>query len=78
MGTASQLKSVVPSIYEHYDDDAWQYSTDFDTAKNLLADAGYANGATINMVIANDNPTHEQIAILLQTAFRNINVDSNQ
>lgn len=75
LGTASQLKSVVPSIYEHYNDDAWQYSTDFETAKKLLADAGYANGATINMVIANDNPTHEQIAILLQTAFRNINVE---
>jgi len=76
LGTAKQLKSVVPSVYEHYyGDQVWKYSTDYAKAKELLAEAGYPNGAEISIVISNDQPTHEQLAILLQTSFRNIGVE---
>ncbi|MCC8179506.1 MAG: ABC transporter substrate-binding protein [Planctomycetes bacterium] len=74
LGTATQSKSVIPSIYPGYNPSFWNYSTDFAKAKELLAQAGYPDGFRTKLTINAGVPQQEQIAILLQSAFRNIGV----
>lgn len=75
LGTATQSRSVVPSIYPGYNGSFWDYKTDYAKAKQLLADAGYPNGFKTKLTINAGVPQQEQIAILLQSAFKNIGVD---
>lgn len=75
LGTATQSKSVTPSIYPGYNPSYWDYSTDYEKAKQLLAEAGYPNGFNTKISIISGMPQQEQIAILLQSAFRKIGVN---
>ena len=75
MGYATQLTSVVPSIYPDHTSDYWKYDTDLEKAQALLAEAGYGEGFTTNVYIENTNPVMEQIAIMMQTNFREIGVN---
>ena len=77
MGYASRSTSVVPSIYPDHTSDHWAFDTDLQKAKQLLTEAGYADGFTTNVYIENTNPAMEQIAILMQSNFREIGVEVN-
>jgi peptide/nickel transport system substrate-binding protein len=75
LGTATQLKSVIPSSYPGFTDEYFKYSKNFDEAKKLLAEAGYPNGFQTVMEIMADYATDEQIAIIVKDSLKNIGVD---
>lgn len=55
------------------------YTYDLEKAKQLLAEAGYANGFTVNLTysMANPGPENEQVAILIADSLRQIGVTVN-
>jgi len=75
LGRAKQSKSLIPSTYPGYTDRYWKYSTDYDKAKELLAEAGYPNGFKCKLTIENANPQSEQTALLIQSSFRQVGID---
>jgi peptide/nickel transport system substrate-binding protein len=78
LGQAGEAKSLVPNLMPTSDFSLSPYSTDFEKAKALLAEAGYADGAglpEITLSIAGDDVQKEQIAILMQAALKSINME---
>ncbi len=75
LGEASPLYSPVPSIYPGYTKEFWEYGTDLEKARALLAEAGYGDGFKLDMVIEASQSQHEQIAIFLQSSLREIGVE---
>jgi peptide/nickel transport system substrate-binding protein len=65
----------IPVQGQLHDSSLWPYSFDLDKARQLLTEAGYANGFEFTLDIAQGDPTVEQIAILLKDAFSQIGVD---
>lgn len=74
MGMAKQETGPIPSIYPGYKD-YFNYTTDYEKAKALLAEAGYPNGFDMKITVQTGNPQHEQISIQMQSAFKNIGVN---
>lgn len=75
LGTASQLRSVIPSSYPGYDGDNFKYKLDYEEAKRLLAEAGYPDGFDTVMEIMTDYAQDEQIAIIVRDSLKNIGVN---
>lgn len=75
LGTATQLKSVIPSPYPSFTDEFWKYKTDYAEAKRLLAEAGHPDGFSTVLEIMADYPQDEQIAIIVRDSLKNIGVD---
>jgi peptide/nickel transport system substrate-binding protein len=75
LGTARRWKSPVPSIFPGYTDKYWNYDTNADTAKSLLAQAGMADGFQTTLSWDSGFSDHEGIAVLLQTALAGIGVN---
>lgn len=74
LGQAKQLKSLVCSTYPMSTDKYFQYSFDLEKAKSLLNEAGYSDGFTCKITIDNTNVQAEQVALLMQSAFKQIGV----
>lgn len=72
-GKAFPATSVVPDLYPGHID-AFQYKKDTAKAKELLTQAGYANGFDMTLTYDSAQPEHEQTAVILQTALREIGV----
>lgn len=53
----------------------WPYTYDLEKAKALLTEAGYADGFEFTMDIQSGNPVIEELAILLQSTFKEIGVE---
>lgn len=75
LGTANQLKSIIPSPYPSHTDEHWKFSKDYDEAKRLLAEAGYPDGFSTVLEIMADYTQDEQIAIIVKDSLKNIGVD---
>jgi peptide/nickel transport system substrate-binding protein len=75
LGTANQAKSPVASAYPGFNGSYWQYKLDYDKAKELLAQAGYAKGFDTVMELMVDYPQDEQIAIILKNSFAKVGVN---
>ena len=74
-GNASQAYGTVTEGYASFTGDQyWDYATDLDKARELLADAGYADGFESSILINADVQEQEEIAVLLQDAFADIGV----
>ena len=67
----------VPLDGQFHDSSLWPFSYDPDAARALLAEAGYADGFEITLDIASGVSTTEQIAVVLQSAWRDIGVTMN-
>ncbi len=76
-GQAKQLKSPCPSFMPMYDPSGWNYKYDLDTAKKLLAEAGYPNGFSFDFVLGSGFSDWEQDAVLIQASFAKIGVKMN-
>ncbi|RNF39031.1 glutathione ABC transporter substrate-binding protein [Planococcus salinus] len=64
---------VAPGIFGHTDDvESIEY--DMDQARALLEEAGYADGFTTS-IWTNDNPQRQSIAVLVQEALAELNID---
>lgn len=73
-GNGLVSKGPIPVAGQFHDSTLWPYSYDLEKAKQLLVEAGYADGFEFTLDIAQGDPTSEQIAILLQDAFAQIGV----
>lgn len=75
-GRARRMYGAVPSGYSSYlGDEAYPYNTDYDKAKQLLAEAGYPDGFDASITINQAVPTSERVAVLVQESFSNIGVN---
>lgn len=75
LGTAKQLKSVIPSAYPGFTDEFFKYEVDYDEAQRLLAEAGYADGFDTTITIMTEYSTQEQIAILVKDSLKKIGIN---
>ncbi|MEK4387143.1 glutathione ABC transporter substrate-binding protein [Solibacillus sp. FSL W7-1464] len=66
---------LAPSVYG-YDDSVEPLTYDVEKAKELLAEAGLADGFTTT-IWTNDNPQRQDIAIMLQEELKKINVTAD-
>ncbi len=76
-GKAKVSAGPVPVDGKHHDGSVWPYSYDPDKARELLAEAGYADGFEFTLEIASGVATTEQIAVVLQAAFADVGVTMN-
>lgn len=76
-GQAKQAKSPCPSFMPMYDNSAWNYKYDLDTAKKMLAEAGYPDGFSFDFVLGSGFSDWEQDAVLIQASFAKIGVKMN-
>ena len=75
-GKAKKLDYVIPSAMpSHITDTTGAYTEDLDKAKALLAEAGYADGFDMKLVISTGNQDNEDTAILVQAELAKIGVN---
>ena len=76
-GDAAPLSMVAPSSYPDYAGEVWPYPADGDieTAKQLLAEAGYPDGFDIPLLINADVADHDNVAVLLRDSLAQIGVN---
>ena len=74
-GIGSPLNGCMPNIYAGFTDKFWKYKYDPEMAKALLKEAGLASGFTTSLAYNAGDPVQEPIAILYQTALRDIGVE---
>lgn len=75
-GKAKKLDYVIPSAMPgHITDTTGAYTQDLDKAKALLAEAGYADGFDMKLVISTGNQDYEDTAILVQAELAKIGVN---
>ncbi len=76
-GKAKVSAGPVPVDGKHHDGSLWPYHYNPDKARELLAEAGHADGFEFTLDIASGVSTTEQIAVVLQAAFADIGVTMN-
>ena len=74
-GQADKLTAPMPYIYPMADTSFFDYNYNVDKAKKLLAEAGFPEGFKTTLSYNAGDPTQEPIALLYQTALRQIGVD---
>jgi ABC-type transport system substrate-binding protein len=76
-GLGTQAKSIVPPAIEAHDPSGWNFATDVERAKRLLAEAGRPNGLSATLEYAEIFWWEEALAIQLrsQLARANINLE---
>jgi peptide/nickel transport system substrate-binding protein len=71
----SSLNGCMPNIYAGFTDKFWKYKYDPEMAKALLKEAGLSSGFKTSLAYNAGDPVQEPIAILYQTALRDIGVE---
>jgi peptide/nickel transport system substrate-binding protein len=74
-GLGSPLNGCMPNIYPAFTDKFWKYTYDPEQAKALLKEAGLSSGFKTSLAYNAGDPVQESIAILYQTALRDIGVE---
>ena len=74
-GLAEPLTGCMPNIYAGFTDKFWKYKYDPEMAKALLKEAGLGSGFKTSLAYNAGDPVQEPIAILYQTALRDIGVE---
>src|SRR5216683_1189611 len=74
-GLGGPLNGCMPNIYAGFTDKFWKYKYDPAMAKALLKEAGLASGFKTSLAYNAGDPVQEPIAILYQTALRDIGVE---
>jgi len=74
-GYATQARGAAPAGVWPYSEEVNQYTQDLDMARELLAEAGYADGFDMRLTYAAENITEERFAPLLKDAFAEVGVN---
>lgn len=74
-GFGTQSRGPVPQGVFPWSDEVDQYQQDLDAARDLLDQAGYGDGFSIEMTYASENQNEERFAPVLADAFAEIGVD---
>ncbi len=74
-GLAVEWQGVLPAIFPGYFTRN-DYDYNLDKARELLEEAGYAEGFEIPISYSSGDPIQEQVAIAIQTSLREINIDA--
>lgn len=74
-GYGSKLEAVMPGFYPGATDAYFKYGYDLEKAKALLAEAGFADGFSTTLAYNAGDPIEEPIAIMYQTALKQIGVN---
>jgi peptide/nickel transport system substrate-binding protein len=74
-GQADKLTAPVPYIYPMADSQYFDYDLNIDKAKQLLKEAGHADGFSSTISYNAGDPVQEPIALILQTSLRRIGVN---
>jgi peptide/nickel transport system substrate-binding protein len=74
-GIASPLNGCMPNIYPGFTNQFWKFKYDPEMAKALLKEAGMSSGFKTSLAYNAGDPVQEPIAILYQTALRDIGVE---
>jgi peptide/nickel transport system substrate-binding protein len=73
-GYGTKLTGVMPGFYPGATSEFFGYDTDLEKAKALLVEAGFPNGFTSTLAYNAGDPIEEPIAIMYQTALKEIGV----
>ncbi|SDH61430.1 peptide/nickel transport system substrate-binding protein [Leifsonia sp. 98AMF] len=76
-GYGTQSHGPVPKGIFPYSEKVPQYKQDLEKAKSLLAESGHANGLTLNLTYASENPAETRFVPLIKDAFAKIGVTLN-
>ncbi len=74
-GFGTQSRGPVPQGVFPWSEDVPQYEQDLDKARDLLAEAGHADGFSIEMTYASENQNEERFAPIIVDAFAEIGVE---
>lgn len=74
-GEAKAGKGVWPQNSIWFEDAEWPYRHDPERAKQLLAEAGYADGLEFTVEIKDSDADAAALAVPLQTALRDVGID---
>ena len=74
-GQAQRLWGPLPTGSAYQDPSLWKYDTNLDTARELLAEAGYADGMDVTLSISNARAQHEQIAVRIQNQLKEVGIN---
>jgi peptide/nickel transport system substrate-binding protein len=74
-GLATQARGAAPAGVWPYSEEVAQYSQDLEKARELLAEAGHADGFDLRLTYAAENITEERFAPLLKDAFAEVGVN---
>jgi peptide/nickel transport system substrate-binding protein len=72
---ASPLNGCMPSIYPGFVGDKYVYDYNLDKARELMKKAGFADGFETSLSYNSGDPVQEPIAIIYQSALREIGVE---
>jgi peptide/nickel transport system substrate-binding protein len=73
-GEGVQLKSPIPEGTPTSDFSFWQYDTNPDRARELLAEAGLADGFQTELAVPIGNPIDEETAVWIQQGLQEVGV----
>lgn len=73
-GQGVQLKSPIPEGTPTSDFSFWNYDTNPDTARELLAEAGFPNGFETELAVPTGNPVDEETAVWIQQGLQAVGV----
>jgi peptide/nickel transport system substrate-binding protein len=74
-GYTAPLVGQVPSGMPGHDDALPQYLFSLDMARQLLAEAGYANGFTLEYTWVTEEPEGRRVGVLWQDTLRQLDID---
>ncbi len=74
-GHAKPGKSPLTDLNPDHDPSYWNFKTDLEKAKQLLADAGYPNGFKSEVYVNIAEPATVDIAVLIANTFKQIGVE---
>lgn len=77
LGLAVPWQTAYPTINPGANPDLWPYGEepDFDAARDLLADAGHADGLNVELSYSTADPLNEQMATAIRTNLAQIGVE---
>lgn len=68
-------QALIPGMVGHMKSPPVEYTHDVEKARSLLAEAGYANGLTLRMIVIQGVSIHETLATALQAQLADIGVE---